>query len=314
MNLNLTRLACAVSALVAISPAWAAGAVVSAHISSQPSAAISTTAGGLSTPQIALPVSLPVSANARVGVSVNTPGLQPTGLLQAVSALPGLSSAVTLPDLPVDPSKLVGTVLNVVPSGAVGGLPVDAAALNSLIIAATKVPATVLTLVPAGQLPALSVSSLQTLLNSTLTSLPVQPGEVLALVQGTASGALSMIPLGTLPSTAALTSSLTGAIPPQLMGTVVSVVRMVPVATVTRTVSGAVNKLSVSTIAQTVSATANVLPIGLFGMSNTITALLPSNGGSANSDAHSSLLLISGLDIDLLGAAKFGVGISLTAP
>ena len=195
-----------------------------------------------------------------------------------------------------------------------GGLPVDAAVLNSLIIAATKVPATVLTLVPAGQLPALSVSSLQTLLNSTLTSLPVQPGEVLALVQGTASGSLSMIPLGTLPSTAALTSSLTGAIPPQLMGTVVSVVRMVPVATVTRTVSGAVNKLSVSTIAQTVSATANVLPTSLLGMSNTITALLPTDGGSANSDAHSSLLLITGLDIDLLGAVKLGVGISLTAP
>jgi len=288
----------AVSALLAMSGSWAAGgkAEVNAHVGDRPGATIDTPVLRVETPPVSLPASLPVSADikAGVGVEVNTPALPVPGLL---GDIPGM-----LPALPVDPAKLVGTVIGLIPAAGGTGGSSNTAAVAGLLNVAAGTSATVVAMVPAGQLPSLTPAALTKLVNDSTAALPVQPGEVIAIVQsklpasGGGGSPLSALPLGSLPSTGSLTSTVLKAIPPEVIGTAVSVIRLVPVSTVTRTVNGVVSMAPVSTVTRTVLALPNV-----------VLGLLPSGTGSGSPPQPVIHVLGADVDLALLGMVKVGV-------
>jgi hypothetical protein len=261
---------------------------------------------------------LPVSADVKASVSVNanTPALPAPGLLGDV---PGM-----LPALPVDLEQLVGTVVKLVPAGESGGSS-NTAAVAGLLNVALGTQATVVALVPAGQLPSLSPATLTKLVNNSLASLPVQPGEVLAIVQGKlpASGGgsaggspLGILPLGALPSPGSLVSTVIKAIPPEVMGTAVSVVRMVPVSTVTRTVNGVVSMVPVSTVAGVVASARSALPVNVLSLPNVVLGLVQSGAGGGSAAQPALQLLGVNADLALLGVVKIGVktGVEVKTP
>lgn len=287
----------AVSALLAMSGSWAAGgkAEVNAHVGDRPGVTVDTPVQRIETPPASLPASLPLSADVKAGVSVdaNTPALPVPGLL---GDIPGM-----LPALPVNPATLVGTVVGLIPAGGTVGSS-NTAAVADLLTVAAGTSATVVAMVPAGQLPSLSPASLTKLVNDSIAALPVQPGEVIAIVQsklpasGGGGSPLSALPLGSLPSTGSLTSTVLKAIPPEVMGAAVSVIRLVPVSTVTRTVNGVVSMVPVSTVTRTVLALPNV-----------VLGLLPSGAGGGSAAQPVIQVLGANVDLALLGMVKVGV-------
>lgn len=294
----------AVAALLAMSGSWAAGGKVEvgAHVGDRPGVTVDTPVQRIETPPVSLPASLPVSADvtAGVGVAVNTPALPVPSLL---GDIPGM-----LPALPVDPAKLVGTVIGLIPAaGGTGGSP-NTAAVAGLLNVAAGTSATVVAMVPAGQLPSLTPAALTKLVNDSTAALPVQPGEVLAIVQsklpasGGTSGSgspLSALPLGALPSTGSLTSTVLGAIPPEVMGTAASVIRVVPVATVMRAATGTANGV-VSMMPVSTTRTVLALP-------NVVLGLLPSGAGDGSAAQPAIQVLGADVDLALLGMVKVGV-------
>jgi hypothetical protein len=211
--------------------ALAQSADIHARISESPALSVMTPQGGLETPELALPIDLPLSVEAGIGIDAS-------GLLGALPApgLPGGDLPIGLPDLPVALPDLLGdlplpipaevqdalaTVIGALPVGGGGGGGDGADSPVGGVVA-------VLTdTLGAGAGPADIASAVTGL----LTGLPVDTGVVIGLVDQVGG----LLPVAVPTSAGGISDALFSVIPPEAQG----VVAMIPLGDVQSGLGGA---------------------------------------------------------------------------
>lgn len=205
--------------------ALAQSADIHARISDAPALSVIAPQGGFETPELALPIDLPLSVEANIGIDAS-------GLLGALPApgLPGGDLPIGAPDLPVVLPDLLGelplpipaeveealaTVIGTLPSGGGADSPIGG------------VVAILTDTLGAGAGPADIASAVTGL----LTGLPVDTGVVIGLVDQVGG----LLPVAVPTSAGGINDALFSLIPPEAQG----VVAMIPLGDVQAALGGA---------------------------------------------------------------------------
>jgi len=220
--------------------ALAQSADIDARISESPALSVMTPQGGLETPELALPIDLPVSVEAGIGIDASgllgalpAPGLPggdlpiglpggdlPIGQPDLPAALPDLLGDLPLP-IPAEVQDALATVIGALPVGGGGGGGDGADSPVGGVVA-------VLTdTLGAGAGPADIASAVTGL----LSGLPVDTGVVIGLVDQVGG----LLPVVVPTSAGGISDALFSVIPPEAQG----VVAMIPLGDVQSGLGGA---------------------------------------------------------------------------
>lgn len=276
--------------------ALAQSANVNVRISDAPSLSVTTPLAGLGTPELALPIDLPLSIEADIGLDASgllgalpAPGLPggdlPIGQPDLPIALPELP--VAPPDLPVDlplpiPAEVqdaLATVIGALPVGGGGGSgdgadsPVDG------------VVAVLTDTLGAGAGPADIVSAVTGL----LSGLPVDTGVVIGLVDQVGG----LLPVAVPTSLGGVTDTLFAVIPPEAHG----IVAMIPLGDVQTELGGAR-----TAVVDTVGGAVRPIVAQISGASG-------SDGGAALAPVSDALVISVAIQLQALGLVGVDVAV-----